>query len=110
MSSEIDNSGSTARDQLANERTFLAWTRTGLGLMGFGVVLAKWVEAGARTRIGGLAFVASGVFFLGYAFVRFHRVTRLLERGKFRSARTGPMVLIAFGIVVAVVAVFLILV
>jgi putative membrane protein len=29
------------RDHLANERTFLAWIRTGLGLIGFGFVLAR---------------------------------------------------------------------
>ena len=29
------------RDHLANERTFLAWVRTSIALMGFGVVIAK---------------------------------------------------------------------
>ncbi|MGE3820062.1 MAG: YidH family protein, partial [Isosphaeraceae bacterium] len=29
------------RDHLANERTFLAWVRTALGLIGFGFVLAR---------------------------------------------------------------------
>ena len=29
------------RDQLAEERTFLAWIRTGLTLMGFGFVVAR---------------------------------------------------------------------
>ena len=28
------------RDQLANERTFLAWVRTSIALMGFGVLIA----------------------------------------------------------------------
>lgn len=40
-SKPIVNSGSTARDHLANERTFLAWTRTGLGFIALGVALAK---------------------------------------------------------------------
>ena len=35
----VPNSGSTARDHLANERTFLAWARTGLGFMGAGTGL-----------------------------------------------------------------------
>ncbi len=30
-----------ARDHLANERTFLAWIRTALGLIGMGFVLAR---------------------------------------------------------------------
>ncbi len=29
------------RDHLANERTYLAWMRTGIATMGFGVVIAK---------------------------------------------------------------------
>ncbi len=29
------------RDHLANERTYLAWLRTGIATMGFGVVIAK---------------------------------------------------------------------
>jgi putative membrane protein len=29
------------RDHLANERTYLAWMRTGISTMGFGVVIAK---------------------------------------------------------------------
>jgi putative membrane protein len=28
-------------DHLANERTYLAWLRTGMAMMGFGVVIAK---------------------------------------------------------------------
>lgn len=34
-------SGSEVRDHLANERTLLAWLRTGMALMAFGVALAK---------------------------------------------------------------------
>lgn len=30
----VKNTGSTARDHLANERTFLAWSKTGLGFLG----------------------------------------------------------------------------
>ncbi|MCG2888420.1 MAG: DUF202 domain-containing protein [Sulfolobales archaeon] len=29
-------------DHLANERTFLAWVRTGIALIGFGLVIAKF--------------------------------------------------------------------
>lgn len=35
------NEGSTARDHRANERTFLAWMRTGLGIAAFGVALDR---------------------------------------------------------------------
>ncbi len=35
------NDDERIRDHLANERTYLAWLRTGLSTMGFGVVIAK---------------------------------------------------------------------
>lgn len=35
----VKNLGSTARDHLANERTFLAWARTGLGFLAGGTGL-----------------------------------------------------------------------
>ncbi len=104
MSGERDNVGSAARDQLANERTFLAWVRTGLGLVGVGVVLAKWAEVGQRAQLGGLAFVVWGALLLGYAFVRYRRVTAMLERGKYQPARMGPLFVTGAGLVAASVA------
>lgn len=38
---EPDLPGSWARDHLANERTLLAWIRTALGFMAFGITVAK---------------------------------------------------------------------
>ena len=32
---------SSASDHLANERTFLAWFRTAISLLGFGILIAK---------------------------------------------------------------------
>ncbi len=37
-----DNRGASPSDYLAAERTFLAWIRTGLALMGFGFVVARF--------------------------------------------------------------------
>ncbi|KAJ3048470.1 hypothetical protein HK097_010506 [Rhizophlyctis rosea] len=42
----LPNLDSTARDHLANERTFLAWARTGLGFVGLGVALEKFAHLG----------------------------------------------------------------
>jgi putative membrane protein len=43
MAAPIESPGSSgAGDYLAAERTFLAWIRTGLALMGFGFVVARF--------------------------------------------------------------------
>jgi len=38
----LENTGSTARDHLASERTFLAWVRTGLGLIALGIAIERF--------------------------------------------------------------------
>lgn len=40
------DSGSRARDHLANERTFLAWLRTAVNVMALGLAIAKLVHVG----------------------------------------------------------------
>lgn len=104
MATMQDNVGSAARDQLANERTFLAWVRTGLGLIGVGLLLAKLVDAGNTTLIGGLAFITWGAGIMIYALARFRRVSMLLTKGQYEAARWGPVVLTVAGLVAAWVA------
>ena len=66
---------SRVRDHLANERTFLAWVRTSLGLVGVGFVLARMSvflrqlsivgESAPRSVLGGShEFLITGVIFL----------------------------------------------
>ncbi|MCA9637269.1 MAG: DUF202 domain-containing protein [Myxococcales bacterium] len=63
------------RDRMANERTLLAWIRTALALMGFGLVVAKFslfldmvgASAGIEgdhgvARVAGVILVLIGVF------------------------------------------------
>ena len=106
---ERDNLGSAARDQLANERTFLAWVRTALGLIGLGVVMAKLLEDPTLALVGGLSFVAWGAGILVYSIVRYRTVTELLERGKYRPARGGPLIIVGTGLPVVIVAVVVLL-
>ena len=99
----VENAGSEARDHLANERTFLAWLRTALGLVGLGVVLARvGDEVGALpSRLGGMALVVFGIVCLVYALVRYARVARCLREGHFPVARNGPVVVGAASVLVA---------
>ena len=71
----VENLESTARDHLANERTFLAWVRTALGLVGLGVLLER-LGAGSDQDIAVAAGVAD--------FVVCYRA--LNARSEFRSA------------------------
>lgn len=42
------NTGSTARDHLASERTFLAWIRTGLGFLALGIAIERFSQLDLR--------------------------------------------------------------
>jgi putative membrane protein len=82
---------------LANERTFLAWVRTALGLAGLGVVIAKLEQGqGLHGDIAGFVLSAFGGGFLVYAFARYRRVANHLTEGAFPIAMRGPVV-IGFG-------------
>ena len=98
-------SDSSARDHLANERTFLAWVRTSIALMGFGVVIAKLrfltvegpanasLPPGTRSTWLGLAFAVVGLLTLLFAAAHYERTRRAIEAGDYRASRR---VLIAF--------------
>lgn len=48
---------------MANERTYLAWVRTGMGMMGFGVVIAKLANvAGTSAESAHLAIYLGMLF------------------------------------------------
>lgn len=96
----LPNTGSLARDLLASERTFLAWTRTGLGFIALGVALEK-VEAFAalsptllhlensRTKLAAGILVASGSGCVAHGTHRYFSTMRLLQEGKFRPNVPG---------------------
>ena len=93
------------RDHLANERTFLAWIRTALGLIGLGFVLARmglFLQQLALAGLpgtqhpfqGGHEFVVSGVVFLllgtalcGWAAWRYEHSRRAIDVGQFLPAQ-----------------------
>ena len=94
----VKNTQSTARDHLANERTFLAWVRTALGLVGLGVLLER-LGAGSDQAIAmaaGVGFISFGGLTMIYSVSRYLWVARNLKRGTFPVAIRGPIV-ITFG-------------
>jgi putative membrane protein len=85
----------------ANERTFLAWVRTGIAVIAFGFVLEKFnlfiralaanapAEVGKAIRVDqlsgpigryeGLAFMLTGIVLLALGYWRFARTRRLID-------------------------------
>lgn len=66
MSDEMASSkrsDSFVRDHLANERTFLAWLRTAMALMGFGVLIARlhWIIPAIPVHRGAISAIALGL-------------------------------------------------
>ena len=96
---------SRARDHLANERTFLAWVRTALGLIGIGFVLARMgvflgqlamagTSAPRHESRGSHEFLITGVIFLllGTAICLgsgwlYHRSRKAIDAGRYEPAR-----------------------
>ena len=106
-----NNIGSVARDHLANERTFLAWVRTALAVIGLGVLLGKLVETdGLQAELLGLTMVAFGAAMLVYSVRRYEQVARSLSVNTFVPARWGPIVLAALGALVAIGSMFMLLI
>jgi len=96
----IANTGSVARDHLANERTFLAWTRTVLGFIALGVALEKFDVMMAlpspllpfereQTRASAVVLVGSGSGCLVHGTLRYFSIVRLLQKGLFRPNIAG---------------------
>lgn len=104
-----ENTGSRARDHLANERTFLAWLRTALAFIGLGVLVAKFVEPDATSWIGGLLLIGFGAAMLIYSVVRYERISSLLDEGQYHSARIGPGVLGGAGLLIVIASVVLVI-
>ncbi len=106
-----ENTGSLARDHLANERTFLAWIRTALAVIGLGVLVGKLIETdGLAAEVIGIAMVGFGAAMLIYSIGRYERTLALLNKGLFSTARWGPIILAALGLFVAVGSLVLLMV
>jgi len=108
----LDNTGSTARDHLASERTFLAWLRTGLGFVALGIAVERFSQfptdafipsqvneshnrrhgpkpnkATEQVLVGSLLAIGTGS--VAYGSIRYFENLHLLQRGKFRPAYYG---------------------
>ncbi|GJQ13110.1 hypothetical protein GpartN1_g4901.t1 [Galdieria partita] len=99
--------GSLARDHLANERTWLAWVRTSLTIMGFGLVVVDFLKKNLAGRIISSVLIALGAFCSTYAAVRYYRLMQLIENRQFSVEIIGPWISTAVTVCLVVSVVFL---
>lgn len=100
----LTNEGSTARDHLANERTYLAWIRTALAITGVGIGLLKWQGI---VNTAGYLVVSLGILVLISATVRYLSVMKQLTEGRFEPNVRGALTVV--GLILCVVFVLLVL-
>jgi putative membrane protein len=96
----------SARDHLANERTFLAWVRTAIGVIVFGFALARFGLAlrqfgavqGSDIKTTGMSLwfgcgaILLGVILMIAALARYKRIEHRLTHGTFASS--GKLILL----------------
>lgn len=70
-------------------------------------MLEKFVATGEEVigTVAGLAIILMGGVSLIFAIVRYERVRRLLDDGAFEAAATGPLLVAAVSLIIAVAAV-----
>lgn len=93
LSKQVPNKDSAARDHLANERTFLAWLRTGLSLAGAGFGVIKFLPGVSSNLILGFFLIGVGICVLAFGALRYFDVMAALENGVF-AIDTGGVLLV----------------
>jgi putative membrane protein len=92
----------SASDHLANERTFLAWIRTGIGIMAFGFVVVKFslfikqlaallgdkvqFQQKGYSLVTGIILVALGIVSIVFAFLRYRQTEKQLDMGDYKQS------------------------
>ncbi|ODV92719.1 hypothetical protein CANCADRAFT_15638, partial [Tortispora caseinolytica NRRL Y-17796] len=107
----LANTSSTARDHLANERTFLAWLRTSMAFASIGVaVIQLFLIVGEDrpliARSGaplGSCLVAVGTLVLLIGSYRYFECQNRLLDGVFPAAR-GPVLFVTLASLSAIIA------
>lgn len=105
----------TPNDYLANERTFLAWVRTGLGIMAFGFVVVKFSlfikqiylllgkehvgithEANGYSGMLGIVLVCTGLITVLVSYFSYKSTIKKLDHGYYSYSSLWITILIIF--------------
>ncbi|MFC3559038.1 YidH family protein [Pedobacter jamesrossensis] len=111
----------SAADHLANERTFLAWIRTAIGIIGLGFVVekssnflnqingvlgpSKSIIPEERSYVIGVLLVVLGSITIILAMIHYHRTEKMLERGLYDNStlliKTTATLILVFSLLLA---------
>lgn len=97
------------RFTLANERTFLAWIRTVLALMGGGFALAKLLPDARGGTVLAAGLIALGLVVALFSYGRWQSTQLSLRRDEPLRASRLPLVLVVGVIVAGAVAIALVI-
>jgi putative membrane protein len=106
----------TRRTRLANERTYLAWWRTGLTALAVSLAAGRVVPTLSHGtawpyEVAGAGFAVLGVLCIANAYQREREIDRALEEGRFaRLDRRTSAVLTTLGVALGVLTLALIVI
>ena len=105
---------SRARTHLANERTFLAWLRTGIALISLGLAVAQFLQHQVvpglhLTRGIAIVMVVTGVLMTIDGTMRFVRHSKQIEAGEFRVTTRSIEIVAGLVILLGLMAIAFIL-
>ncbi|HTF81303.1 MAG TPA: DUF202 domain-containing protein [Cytophagales bacterium] len=108
----------TPNDHLANERTFLAWVRTSIGVMAFGFALVKFSlfiaqlsfmfgkqkELGSQefSSVMGTVLVIVGAITIAFSYYRYKRIEYRLNKGVYNNSSLLVTLFTAFILLVSI--------
>lgn len=116
---EKDSTQFKPNDHLANERTYLAWIRTGIGIMAFGFVVVKFslfvkqIGVVFQTKINapsqgysaiiGIILVAMGMLSILFSFFQYRKVDKQLRTGTYEPSTVLTTVLTAVILLISII-------
>ena len=90
---KVSDPDSRARTHLANERTFLAWFRTGLTVIALGIageqLLVQVGRGSALVSLLGIVVIVSGIVILVTGRARYVESRRSIDAGEYRPASSA---------------------
>lgn len=108
----MDNQNPNISNHLANERTFLAWIRTSIGLMAFGFVVVKFslfvrqvssllgkdnlVQNRGYSAVVGIILVAVGMITSVLSYARYRKTQKQISEGNYSHSTILLTVITAF--------------